>query len=238
MELLGPFLIVMAIESVILVSIHVIAELKGFQRLGRFIYNLQNRNYNHRGTDQSVEENNTEYEDDDVAKERNRIENGYQHDVQNEDTDILRTYNLTKVFTNSTLQGLIGLHSEDNIAVDNVSVGIKRGECFGWLGLNGAGKSTTFKMLSNIFLPTSGRFELSFLGKNEQSNVGYCPQVDSLDPFITVEDLLRIYAKMKGISSKETDECIEKAIRDMELVSIHFVMFFAPSQKNLEKLKP
>ena len=109
--------------------------------------------------------------------------------------------------------------------MDNVSVGIKRGECFGWLGLNGAGKSTTFKMLSNIFLPTSGRFELSFLGKNEQSNVGYCPQVDSLDPFITVEDLLRIYAKLKGISLKETDECIEKAIRDMELVSIHYVMF-------------
>ena len=230
MELLGPFLIVMAIESVILVSTHVIAELKGFQRLGRFIYNLQHRNHNHTGTDQSligrsVEEKNTEYEDDDVAKERNRIENGYQDDVKNEDTDILRTYNLTKVFTNSTVRGLLGLDSDDNIAVDNVSVGIKRGECFGWLGLNGAGKSTTFKMLSNIFLPTSGRFELSFLGENEQSNVGYCPQVDSLDPFITVEDLLRIYAKLKGISLKETDECIEKAIRDMELVSIHYVMF-------------
>ena len=230
MELLGPFLIIMAIESVILILTHVIAELKGFQRLGRFIYNLKNRNYNHMGTNQShiersVEEKNTEYEDDDVAKERNRIENGYQHDVQNEDSDILRTYNLTKVFTNSTIRGLLGLHSEDNIAVDNVSVGIKRGECFGWLGLNGAGKSTTFKMLSNIFLPTSGRFELSFLGENEQSHVGYCPQVDSLDPFITVEDLLRIYAKLKGISLKETDECIEKAIRDMELVSIHFVMF-------------
>ena len=230
MELLGPFLIIMAIESVILILTHVIAELKGFQRLGRFIYNLQNRNYNHMGTnpshiEKSNEEKNTEYEDDDVAKERNRIENGYQHDVQNEDTDILRTYNLTKVFTNSTIRGLLGLDSEDNIAVDNVSVGIKRGECFGWLGLNGAGKSTTFKMLSNIFLPTSGRFELSFLGENERSNVGYCPQVDSLDPFITVEDLLRIYAKLKGISLKETDECIEKAIRDMELVSIHFVMF-------------
>ena len=229
MELLGPFLIIMAIESVILILTHVIAELKGFQRLGRFIYNLQNRNYNHMGTnpshiEKSNEEKNTEYEDDDVAKERNRIENGYQHDVQNEDTDILRTYNLTKVFTNSTIRGLLGLDSEDNIAVDNVSVGIKRGECFGWLGLNGAGKSTTFKMLSNIFLPTSGRFELSFLGENERSNVGYCPQVDSLDPFITVEDLLRIYAKLKGISLKETDECIEKAIRDMELVSIHFVM--------------
>ena len=230
MELLGPFLIIMAIESVILILTHVIAELKGFQRLGRFIYNLQNRNYNHMGTnpshiEKSNEEKNTEYEDDDVAKERNRIENGYQHDVQNEDTDILRTYNLTKVFTNSTIRGLLGLDSEDNIAVDNVSVGIKRGECFGWLGLNGAGKSTTFKMLSNIFLPTSGRFELSFLGENERSNVGYCPQVDSLDPFITVEDLLRIYAKLKGISPKQTDGCIEKAIRDMDLVSTHFVTF-------------
>ena len=236
MELLGPFLIVMAIESVILVLTHVITELKGFQRLGRFIYNLKNRNYNHMGTNQShiersVEEKNTEYEDDDVAKERNRIENGYQHDVQNEDSDILRTYNLTKVFTNSTIRGLLGLHSEDNIAVDNVSVGIKRGECFGWLGLNGAGKSTTFKMLSNIFLPTSGRFELSFLGENERSNVGYCPQVDSLDPFITVEDLLRIYAKLKGISPKETDACIEKAIGDMELVSVYCVTFLCKGVK-------
>ena len=230
MELLGPFLIIMAIESVILVMTHLIAELKGFQRLGRFLYNVQKHNYNHQGTNQtqierSVDAKDKECEDDDVAKERNRIENGYQHDVQNEDTDILRTYNLTKVFTNSTIRGLLGIDSEDNVAVDNVSLGIKRGECFGWLGLNGAGKSTTFKMLTNIFLPTSGRFELSFLGENERSNVGYCPQVDSLDPFITVEDLLRIYAKLKGISPKETDACIEKAIRDMELVSIYFVTF-------------
>ena len=230
MELLGPFLIIMAIESVLLVLTHVIAELKGFQRLGRFIYSLQNRNHDKMGKNQShiessVKEIHKEYEDDDVAKERNRIENDYQHDVHNEDTDVLRTYNLTKVFTNSTMRGLLGLNSEDNVAVDNVSVGIKRGECFGWLGLNGAGKSTTFKMLTNIFLPTSGRFELSFLGENERSNVGYCPQVDSLDPFITVEDLLRIYAKLKGISSKETDACIEKAIRDMELVSIYCVTF-------------
>ena len=230
MELLGPFLIIMAIESVILVLTHVMAELKGFERVGRLIYNLHNQNHNHRGTnhshiERSVEEKTKECEDDDVAKERHRIENGYQHDVQKEDTDVLRTYNLTKVFTNSTIRGLLGIHSEDNVAVDNVSLGIKRGECFGWLGLNGAGKSTTFKMLTNIFLPTSGRFELSFLGENERSNVGYCPQVDSLDPFITVEDLLRIYAKLKGISPKETGECIEKAIRDMELVSIHFVMF-------------
>ena len=170
MELLGPFLIIMAIESVILVLTHVMAELKGFERLGRFIYNLHNQNHSHRGTNHShiernVEEKNKECEDDDVAKERHRIENGYQHDVQNDDTDILRTYNLTKVFTNSTIRGLLGLDSEDNVAVDNVSVGIKRGECFGWLGLNGAGKSTTFKMLTNIFLPTQGEFQISVLAK-------------------------------------------------------------------------
>ena len=65
-----------------------------------------------------------------------------------EDYEIL-TQNLRKVY-------MIDGKKEYKVAVDNMSFGIKKGEVFGLLGVNGAGKSTTFKMLSGEITSTSG----------------------------------------------------------------------------------
>ena len=159
-------------------------------------------------------------EDADVATERKRIEDNYSMGLSTTDNDILQTNGLTKIFRTRTIRSLLGLGSDDKVAVNNISVGIKRGECFGWLGLNGAGKSTTFKMLTNIFLPTAGEFQHSFVGENQQARIGYCPQVDSLDPLIQVEDLLYIYAKLKGIEKRNIPNAVNKALKDMDLVCI------------------
>ena len=45
---------------------------------------------------------------------------------------------------------------ETIVAVDRLSFGVRRGECFGLLGVNGAGKTTVFQMLTGDILPTSG----------------------------------------------------------------------------------
>ena len=49
-----------------------------------------------------------------------------------------------------------GGRSQSIVAVQNLSIGISKGECFGLLGINGAGKTTTFKMLTGDHQPTSG----------------------------------------------------------------------------------
>ncbi|XP_042370291.1 phospholipid-transporting ATPase ABCA1-like, partial [Plectropomus leopardus] len=78
-------------------------------------------------------------EDEDVARERQRIVHGLGHG------DILELRQLTKVFKR-----------KQKPAVDRLCVGIPPGECFGLLGVNGAGKTTTFKMLTGDTLVTSG----------------------------------------------------------------------------------
>lgn len=47
-------------------------------------------------------------------------------------------------------------NSSKLVAVDDLNLGVSRGECFGLLGINGAGKTTTFKMLTGDVVPTSG----------------------------------------------------------------------------------
>ena len=67
-------------------------------------------------------------------------------------------------------------------------------QCFGWLGLNGAGKSTTFKMLTGELSPTSGGFELK-----RGTRTGYCPQENSLDGMLTIRETLRAYCLIRGL---------------------------------------
>ena len=73
-------------------------------------------------------------------------------------------------------------------AVDNISFGVRRGECFGLLGVNGAGKTTIFKMLCGQLRINSGQAKLMNMYdinqylqmKKAQKIIGYCPQFDAL----------------------------------------------------------
>ena len=135
-----------------------------------------------------------EDKDSDVTEERQRIPNN---------TDILQMKDLTKTFWKL---------SKSVNAVDNITVGIKSGECFGWLGLNGAGKSTTFKLLTGQLRATSGSFWM-----NTELRMGYCPQMDALDAFLTVEETLDVYARLRGIPSSFRAKTILKAMVDLDL---------------------
>jgi ABC-type multidrug transport system ATPase subunit len=73
------------------------------------------------------------------------------------------------------------------------------GECFALLGVNGAGKSTTFKSLTAGVAPTNG--EITIAGLNIASDfnavrklIGYCPQHDAIFPLMTVKEHLWFYA--------------------------------------------
>ena len=70
--------------------------------------------------------------------------------------------------------------SGPHCAVEKTSFGLDYGECFALLGVNGAGKSTTFKSLTNEIEPTSGEISINGLNVNRNFNlarkqIGYCP---------------------------------------------------------------
>lgn len=101
----------------------------------------------------------------------------------------------------------------DFVAVNHLSFGVRRQECFGLLGLNGAGKSTTFKILTGEINPTSGN---AFINGHDiqtdlfaaRRNLSYCPQFDYLPEYLTVRDSLRLFAGLRAIESAYVDKCI------------------------------
>uniref|UniRef100_A0A8C7GQQ7 P-type phospholipid transporter n=1 Tax=Oncorhynchus kisutch TaxID=8019 RepID=A0A8C7GQQ7_ONCKI len=145
-------------------------------------------------------------EDEDVARERQRILGG------GGQSDILELKQLTKVY-----------NRKQKPAVDRLCVGIPPGECFGLLGVNGAGKTSTFKMLTGDSIVTSGEAYLA--GKsvlteiNEvHQNMGYCPQFDAINELLTGREHLEFYAILRGVPEKEVCEVAEWGIRKLGLI--------------------
>merc|ERR1719326_790530 len=92
------------------------------------------------------------------------------------------------------------------LAVRDLCLRIQPGECFGFLGVNGAGKSTTFSMLTGAAVPSSGDallYGLSILRDQAALRrvVGYCPQHDALEALMTGRETLRMYARIKQVPS-------------------------------------
>uniref|UniRef100_A0A8C0FT42 P-type phospholipid transporter n=1 Tax=Bubo bubo TaxID=30461 RepID=A0A8C0FT42_BUBBB len=145
-------------------------------------------------------------EDEDVTRERQRIISG------GGQSDILEIKELTKIY-----------RMKRKPAVDRICVGIPPGECFGLLGVNGAGKSSTFKMLTGDTDVTGGE---AFLKGNSilsniqdvHQNMGYCPQFDAVNELLTGREHLEFFALLRGVPEKEVCKVGEWAIRKLGLV--------------------
>nr|XP_056703951.1 phospholipid-transporting ATPase ABCA1 [Euleptes europaea] len=145
-------------------------------------------------------------EDEDVNRERQRIIGG------GGQSDILEIKELTKMY-----------RRKQKPAVDRICVGIPPGECFGLLGVNGAGKSSTFKMLTGDTDVTGGD---AFLKGNSilsniqgvHQNMGYCPQFDAITELMTGREHLEFFALLRGVPEKEVCKVGEWAVRKLGLV--------------------
>ncbi|XP_030838891.1 uncharacterized protein LOC100890089 isoform X11 [Strongylocentrotus purpuratus] len=95
------------------------------------------------------------------------------------------------------------------VAVNDLCLAVSKGECFGLLGVNGAGKTSTFRMIVEDLSPTEGTI------KKRAKSIGYCPQENAMYPQLTGEELLYCYARMKGINSSGMSKAIEEICQEL-----------------------
>ena len=94
----------------------------------------------------------------------------------------------------------------DFVAVDSISFDVRKGEIFGFLGANGAGKTTAMRMLCGLSLPTSGMasvagFDVYKQNERIKQNIGYMSQKFSLYDDLTVKENMRFYGGIYGKSN-------------------------------------
>ncbi|XP_044309383.1 phospholipid-transporting ATPase ABCA1-like [Varanus komodoensis] len=145
-------------------------------------------------------------EDEDVAQERVRVTS----DVPKKDILVLK--DLTKVYRKTKKP-----------AVDRLCLGIPAGECFGLLGVNGAGKTSTFKMLTGDTEITLGSASLkgySVLSDLQavHQNMGYCPQFDAINNLLTGREHLSFYSRVRGIPESEIPAVVKWGLSTLGLV--------------------
>ena len=107
-------------------------------------------------------------------------------------------------------------------AVDNVSLDITKGICFGLLGPNGAGKTTMIQMIQASSPITNGKLEVLGMdtisdSREIRKKIGVIPQEDNLDPDFSVRYNLLVYARYFGIGLDEAKEKAEELLKKVEL---------------------
>jgi len=107
----------------------------------------------------------------------------------------------------------------DFVANDNLTFDVHEGEIFGFLGANGAGKTTAIRILCGLSYPTSGKLTISgfdvYTQRDEiKRNIGYMSQKFSLYEDLNIRENIRFYGGIYGMSSsairRKTDELIEE----------------------------
>ncbi|TDD67184.1 ABC transporter ATP-binding protein [Jiangella aurantiaca] len=104
----------------------------------------------------------------------------------------------------------------DRLAVDDVSLTVRRGEVYGFLGPNGAGKTTTLRMLLGLVRPTSGTATILGHAPGESgatARVGALVEGPGFYPYLSGRDNLRVMARYQGVS----DQAVEDALARVDL---------------------
>ena len=116
--------------------------------------------------------------------------------IQESDSELaISTVNLTKKFGRFT-------------AVDHITFDVKKGEIFGFLGANGAGKTTAMRMLAGLSIPTSGSgfvagYNIHTQTEQIKKNIGYMSQKFALYDDLKVWENIRLYAGIYGVPENE-----------------------------------
>jgi ABC-2 type transport system ATP-binding protein len=112
----------------------------------------------------------------------------------------------------------------DFTAVDAISFEVNKGEIFGFLGANGAGKTTAMRMLSGLSKPTSGvalvaGFDVYRENEKIKKNIGYMSQKFSLYEDLTVKENIRFYAGIYGMTDQFIKDKTASILKQLHLTS-------------------
>jgi ABC-2 type transport system ATP-binding protein len=123
-----------------------------------------------------------------------------------------------KVITANKLTKRFG----DFTAVDRISFEVEKGEIFGFLGANGAGKTTAMRMLCGLSLPTSGEatvagFDVYRQNEMIKKNIGYMSQKFSLYEDLTVRENIQFYGGIYGLSDARITEKTNLLLQQLQL---------------------
>ena len=129
---------------------------------------------------------------------------------------VISVKDLTKRFGNFT-------------AVDHITLQVRRGEIFGFLGANGAGKTTAMRMLCGLSLPTSGTgtvagYDILHQAEEIKRHIGYMSQKFSLYENLTVWENLNLFATIYGMSAKRIKEKTDAVFRALGMENMRNVL--------------
>src|ERR1051326_3230517 len=104
-----------------------------------------------------------------------------------------------------------------NVAVDNISFEVDKGEIVGFLGPSGAGKTTTMRVLTCFLPPTSGKasvagFDVLDNPIEVKKRIGYLPEMPPLYPEMEVSEYLTFVARLKGVPAGEVTRRVDEAM--------------------------
>jgi len=110
----------------------------------------------------------------------------------------------------------------DFVAVNEISFDVSKGEIFGFLGANGAGKTTAMRMLCGLSIPTSGEatvagFDVYTQPEEIKKNIGYMSQRFSLYEDLTVKENIEFYGGIYGLSNKQLKDKIKELTEELGL---------------------
>jgi len=124
-------------------------------------------------------------------------------------SNILSIKNLTKKFSSF-------------VALDSLSLDVKKKSCVGFLGPNGAGKTTTLKILTGLLRPTSGTayingFDITKNFRNAASGVGAVVETPEFYPNFTPVDVLSYFGKLRGMTQQEIIDRTQKVLDEVNM---------------------
>ena len=107
-------------------------------------------------------------------------------------------------------------------AVNSISFQVKKGEIFGFLGANGAGKTTAMKMMCGLLLPTEGSatiagYDIKTQSNNIKKSIGYMSQRFSLYDDLSIFENMQLFGTIYQISRKELKERIAQTLEELKM---------------------
>lgn len=113
----------------------------------------------------------------------------------------------------------------DFTAVDSIGFDVREGEIFGFLGANGAGKTTAMRILCGLSRPTSGGgtvagFDINTQQEQIKKHIGYMSQKFSLYPDLKVWENIRLFGGIYGLRSKEIAMKTDHILKDLEMEEV------------------